>query len=763
MSLVPLLLQALVEADGDAVVVHSGETPYVDAPSGQTELSQEPLPLHAVTALLTQLLPAESQQTFQLLGAIRHECPPMPAYPGEQFVVVAFREADDLWVEIRREGTRKQAPPAVAPIDAAGDDIGWTDRPAASDEAADPSLLLPDAEELWPGQSRERTLSTEPWSSLDLPDIGELDEPHPSFDPGVRELEPLPAPGRSMFDLDDLDEDLGPDLGTPVRAQEPPSFERFASPPIAEMPSARDLHKPLDLDDLDALDIGLDPFERPEAAAPPPVAGLPGPRHLPEPPALEGPGAIDLGLDLGLDLFERVEAPPPAVEERPRPAAPPPPPPPPVFEQRPRAIAPPPPPPAAVPPQMLDEPDVREPMVASVEPETTGRPAVVLPMARHTIRQDVIEPIDTLAGGLDRLLRIVAARGGSTLYVTSGAQPSMRIDGEIHTIDGESVLSSAEAETLVLGVVPERTREALRAGSRTEWMSEVPDLGRVRCVTFRDHRGAGGIFRIVSARPASAEQLGMTREVQALALEAEGLVLVVGPRSSGKSTLIAAFVDLINRTRRDHVITVENEIQVVHESQGSMISQREMRGDNRELLAVVRTALREDPDVLVIEDLRGDALVHLAVEAAGSGRLVIAGLSAHSTADAVDRVIDEYSPEERRHAQLALAENLRGVIGQVLLRKPGGGRLAAREVLLNTPAVASLIADGKTSQLPLAIDAGRKVGMISLNESLVALVKNGAVDAAEAYRRTGDRRGLLALLKRHGIDTSLLERLASSL
>jgi twitching motility protein PilT len=300
----------------------------------------------------------------------------------------------------------------------------------------------------------------------------------------------------------------------------------------------------------------------------------------------------------------------------------------------------------------------------------------------------------------------------------------------------------------------------LRTGERTEWISEVPDLGRVRCVSFWDHRGAGGLFRILTARVVTAEQLGLSREVQALALQPQGLVLIAGPRSSGKSTLISAFVDLINRTRRDHVITIENEIQVVHESRGSMISQREVRGDGPGLLSAITGALREDPDVLAIEELRGDGIMQVALEAAGSGRLVIGGLPAHSAADAVDRVFDRFAQDQQVHAQLTLAENLRGILVQTLLRKPGGGRVAARELLLNTPAVASLIADGRTSQLPLAIEAGRKAGMTSLNDSMVALVKSGAVDVSEACRRAGDRQGLLALMKRHGIDTSLVERLA---
>jgi twitching motility protein PilT len=265
---------------------------------------------------------------------------------------------------------------------------------------------------------------------------------------------------------------------------------------------------------------------------------------------------------------------------------------------------------------------------------------------------------------------------------------------------------------------------------------------------------------MIPARAISAEQLGLSREIQGLCAEAEGLVLVAGPRASGKSTLIAAFVDLINRNRSDHVITVENQIKFVHESRGSLVSQREVRGDRDELMAAARAALRENPDVLVIEDFGSPDIVTLALEAARSGHLVIGAMTAHNAAAAVDRIIDQAPPESRHAVQMALAETLRGVVAQVLLRKVGGGRIAAREVLLNIGSVANLIADGKTSQLATAMDGGRKHGMASLNDVLVALVQRGVVDSREAYRHAADRPGFLGLLTRQGIDTSFVERLA---
>jgi twitching motility protein PilT len=198
----------------------------------------------------------------------------------------------------------------------------------------------------------------------------------------------------------------------------------------------------------------------------------------------------------------------------------------------------------------------------------------------------------------------------------------------------------------------------------------------------------------------------------------------------------------------------------VHEIRGSLVSQREVRGDNSEWMSVARAALRENPDVLVIEDFRSPDIVTLALEAAQSGHLVIGALTAHTATEAIDRIIDQTPPDRRPKIQLGLAEALRGVVAQVLLRKTGGGRVAAREVLLNTAAVANVIAEGKTSQLPMALDSGRRHGMVALNDALVAFVQSGIVESREAYRHSADRPGFLALLKRQGIDTSFVERLA---
>ncbi|MBE3072582.1 MAG: Flp pilus assembly complex ATPase component TadA, partial [Acidobacteria bacterium] len=223
---------------------------------------------------------------------------------------------------------------------------------------------------------------------------------------------------------------------------------------------------------------------------------------------------------------------------------------------------------------------------------------------------------------------------------------------------------------------------------------------------------------------------------------------------------VSACVDLVNRSRSDYVITLESQITYVHESRSSLVSQREVRGDADELTAVARAALRENPDVLVIDDLRSPGIVGVALEAVEAGHLVIGAVSAHTSESAIGRIIEQFPPERRLQVQMTLAEGLRGVVAQVLLRKVGGGRVAARELLLNTPPVANLIAEGRIGQIPLALDSGRKHGMVPLNDALVGFVQNGIVDAREAYRKAYERQAFLSVLRREGLDTSFVERLA---
>lgn len=451
-----------------------------------------------------------------------------------------------------------------------------------------------------------------------------------------------------------------------------------------------------------------------------------------------------------------VSVPPPPAAARPAESVPAPPSPP--LSAAPPVRPPQPTPVAAMVPEGTTTPNVR-----SAPPTRDLQQGVVLPLARSPIRTDSTR-VTPLAPprhlGVGRLLRTAAARGASSLYLMAEARPSIRIDDEMLMLETEPPLSTPEVEALVLELAPSGSREALAGGSTAEWVCELPDVGRVRCLSFRDQRGPGAVFRLIPTRLVSADQLGLSRDIQALCSERDGLILVAGPRLSGKSTLVSAFVDLINRNRSDYVIALETEIKFVHESRKAMVSQREVRGDVEAMASSVRSALRENPDVLVIDDLRNAEVVALALEAADSGHLVIGSITAHTTMTAIARLIESAPLDRQTHLALGLSETLRGAVAQVLLRKTGGGRVAARELLLNTPSVAALLAEGKVGQLSLAIDSGRKYGMVPMNDALGAFVQSGAVDAREAYRKAYDRVAFLEQLKRDGVDTSFVERLA---
>jgi twitching motility protein PilT len=390
-------------------------------------------------------------------------------------------------------------------------------------------------------------------------------------------------------------------------------------------------------------------------------------------------------------------------------------------------------------------------------------PGVVLPLARSPIRTDAPRASGTPTPrylGIGRLLRTAAARGASSMYLMANARPSIRVDDEIMPLETEPPLGKAEVEALILELAPGASREAFAGGTSAEWVYELPEVGRVRCVSFRDQRGPGAVFRLIPTRLISADQLGLSRDIQALCGEREGLILVAGPRLSGKSTLISAFVDLINRTRSDYVISLETEIKFVHENRRAVVSQREVRGEPDIMLGGARAALRENPDVLVVDDLRTPEIVAVALDAAESGHLVIGSVTAHTTSAAIGRLIETAPYERQTQVALSLSEALRGAVAQVLLRKSGGGRVAARELLFNMPSVAALVAEGKIGQLPLAIDSGRKYGMVPMNDVLLAFVQSGAVEAREAYRKAYDRVAFLELMRREGIDTSFVDRLA---
>ena len=403
---------------------------------------------------------------------------------------------------------------------------------------------------------------------------------------------------------------------------------------------------------------------------------------------------------------------------------------------------------AAAPVEVRDEQQEPQPPVAH-------HPAPVVPMAAGLpVRPETVAVRDVRGEGLPHLLQVAAAQGASVLYVAVQAKPSLRVDGEIRVLDHETPLSEALLEAGLKALLPNGATVAVGEVETCD----VAGVGRVQCLSFRDHRGLGAMFKMLPARAISSEQMGLGAPIQALCTETEGLVLVAGARGAGKSTLVAALVDQMNRTRRDHVITVEQQIQFVHENRQSFVSQREAR-DEEEFAAAVRAALREGPDVLVIDHVASAEAATFALHAAANGHLVIASITSATTTSAVARFMDFFG-EERAQARVTLSEHLRGVITQSLLRKTGGGRAAAREVLVNVPSVASLIADGEFDQLSSVLNGGRRVGMVPFNDALLALVQSGALDVREAYRKSPDQQELVSQLNRVGVETTFAERLA---
>jgi twitching motility protein PilT len=318
-------------------------------------------------------------------------------------------------------------------------------------------------------------------------------------------------------------------------------------------------------------------------------------------------------------------------------------------------------------------------------------------------------------------------------------------------MDGEPVFSAGDVFSLLLTTMREANREALRMGVPTEWTRDVEGIGQVNCRTFSDHRGPGGVFRM-PIPVLTADQLGLTQDIQSLAQYPNGLVLVAGSRFSGRQMLMSALVDLINRTRQGYIVTLEEEVTVVHRSGRSVISQRQVRPSEDDLLAAAHSALRENPNVLLLDEIRTGASMNVALEAASSGRLIIAGLRANSAREAIDRIVGFYAPEHSGQVRLALVENLRGIVAQILLTDRRGGRVAAREAV-NTPGIAAFVAGETSEQSSGATEGGRRDRMVQLTDVLADYVERGVVDVDEVYRHVRDRSAFATLLKARGIDS----------
>ena len=340
----------------------------------------------------------------------------------------------------------------------------------------------------------------------------------------------------------------------------------------------------------------------------------------------------------------------------------------------------------------------------------------------------------------------------------SNVRLSMRIDGDIVPLEGDAPLGPSDVEAVIEALASDEQREAIRAGLIDSWEADLPESGRIRCQRFRDHRGPGCVVGFLPSRVPSVEQLGVSRTIQSLGQATDGLVVVAGSRASGKSTLVAAMIDQVNRSRSGYVVTLEREVRFAHDHRAALVSQRVVRAEESGRAAW--SALSEDPDLLVIEDIRSGEALLAAVEAAETGRLAVVSVLAPDVASALERLVQLVEPERQAGLRRTLSKVVRGVVGQVLLKKNGGGRIAARELALHSPEVAGAIDAGHFDQLTTAMESGRGAGMVPLADALVAFVQSGAVDVREAWRKAPARPAFVNALRREGLDTSFVERLA---
>ena len=390
------------------------------------------------------------------------------------------------------------------------------------------------------------------------------------------------------------------------------------------------------------------------------------------------------------------------------------------------------------------------PMVAAVREAAAGIPPVAaVPSARQT--QD-------LAGAraeIDVLFRLLVDSGASDLHLRTGEPPMLRNNGEL----GRQAFPALTGERLDLMLVSIMTPKELgefREGGDTDWAYEIAGVARFRCNAGRDRFGPMAVFRVIPNRVRTAEEMGLSREVQNLCYLTKGLVVVTGPTGSGKSTTLAGLVDLINRTRTDHIITIEDPIEFVHPSKKCLVTQRQVGLHTRSFKHALRAALREDPDIILVGEMRDLETVSIAIETAETGHLVFGTLHTTTAASTIDRIIDQFPPDRQSQVRVMLSESLRGVIAQILCKKIGGGRVAAREILLSIPAVSNLIREGKTFQIPSIMQTNRKTGMVTLNDALMELVDAKLVEPKEAYMKAAEKIGLAAAMKAKKYDLSFL-------
>ncbi|GAB7025676.1 type IV pilus twitching motility protein PilT [Geotalea toluenoxydans] len=341
---------------------------------------------------------------------------------------------------------------------------------------------------------------------------------------------------------------------------------------------------------------------------------------------------------------------------------------------------------------------------------------------------------------IDALFKMMNEQGASDLHLSTGSPPIFRLNGEMERLNFKS-LGHEDLRSILYEILSETQIADFEKRKDLDFAYSVPGIARFRGNMLMQHRGIAAVFRIIPSKILTADQLNLPEGVRKLTALKKGLVLVTGPTGSGKSTTLAAMIDLINSTRREHILTLEDPLEFIHENKLSLFNQRQIGEHSESFAAALRAALREDPDVILVGEMRDLETISLAMSAAETGHLVFGTLHTSSAAKTVDRIIDVFPKDAQEQVRAMLSESLKGVISQQLLRNADGkGRSAALEIMMGTPAIGNLIREGKTFQIPSIMQTAKKDGMQLMDQHILDLLKTKKVSPEEAYRCSADKK-----------------------
>ena len=335
---------------------------------------------------------------------------------------------------------------------------------------------------------------------------------------------------------------------------------------------------------------------------------------------------------------------------------------------------------------------------------------------------------------ITELLAFSAKQGASDLHLSAGLPPMIRVDGDVRRINLPA-LEHKEVHALIYDIMNDKQRKDYEEFLETDFSFEVPGVARFRVNAFNQNRGAGAVFRTIPSKVLSMDDLGLGQVFKDIASKPRGLCLVTGPTGSGKSTTLAAMIDYVNDNRYDHILTIEDPIEFVHESKKCLVNQREVHRDTLGFSEALRSALREDPDIILVGEMRDLETIRLALTAAETGHLVFGTLHTTSAAKTIDRVVDVFPAAEKAMVRSMLSESLQAVISQTLMKKVGGGRVAAHEIMIGTPAIRNLIREDKVAQMYSSIQTGGSIGMQTLDQCMQGMLAKGMITRDQAREK----------------------------